>query len=323
MFAAAVHEGATRTDQESDALKLGVWLERAPEQLWLDLQSPTMEELAGLRDRFNLHPLAVEECDHTGVRPKIEEFQHHLYIVLHGINHNEGEHRLDTVEFKIFVWPGHLITVHDKASSSIRLTQERLHRDRDLMSRHGVDRVLHQIVDTVIDHYFPLIEEWEDRIERIEVEVFRNPQDSLLEEMLQLQRNLLTAHRLIQPQLDILAALSSGRYKVIDQADLAYFRDVYDHLHRINDRLHIVRELLATAMQCYLSQISNRMNAVMKSLAVLGALTMPASFVASLLGMNLEHLPGRGDPDTFWWIALLCVSLGMGALAVLKRLRWL
>src|SRR5687768_9868488 len=99
MYAAAVHEGKTRVDEKAGARLLAAWKERAPDSLWIDLQAPSQEELAHLRDRFNLHPLAVEECDHTGVRPKIEEFENHLYLVVHGINHNPGEDQLNTVEF--------------------------------------------------------------------------------------------------------------------------------------------------------------------------------------------------------------------------------
>jgi len=323
MYAAAVYDGKTRTDAQLSPRTLQGWLERQPQQLWLDLLSPDAEQLAVLRDRFDLHPLAVEECDHTGVRPKIEDFPQHLYIVLHGINHNKGEDRLDTIEFKIFLWAGHLITVHDQPSSSIRATQERLQRDAQFMSRQGVDSILHHICDAVIDHYFPIIEEWEERLAAFETAVFRQPQESVLEEMLAMQRGILTLHRLIQPQLDILGNLSSGRYRAIEKADVAYFRDIYDHLQRINDRIQIIREMLAYSMQCYLSQVSNRMNAVMKSLAVIGALTLPASFLASLFGMNIEHLPGRTHPLTFLVVALASALLSGIALAVLRRLKWL
>src|SRR6185295_10193987 len=133
-------------------------IERRPEHLWIDAADPSAEALTYVRERFKLHPLAIEECDHSGVRPKIEQFEEHLYIVLHGINHNPGEDRLDTVEFKIFLRRHLLITVHDKASTSIQATQARLHRDHALLSRHGVDTVLHHIVDAIVDHYFPLLE---------------------------------------------------------------------------------------------------------------------------------------------------------------------
>lgn len=316
-----MYDGRTKTEAQSSVRTLGGWLERQPQQLWVDLQAPNRDELEFLRQRFDLHPLAVEECDHTGVRPKIEEFENHLYIVFHGINHNPGEDRLDTIEFKFFLRRDHLISVHDQASSSIRATQERIQRDTQLMSRQGLDTVFHHILDAIVDHYFPIIEEWEDRIDRLETEVFRDPREALLEEMLRLQRDILTIHRLVQPQLAILGALSSGRYAVIEAADVAYFRDVYDHLQRINDRIQVVRDMLSAAMQCYLSQVSNRMSAAMKSLAVLGALTLPATFVTSLLGMNLEHLPGREDPGTFWWAAGVSVLLSVVIVLGLKSRR--
>src|SRR5262249_42776571 len=164
------------------------WIERKPEHLWTDALNPSPEALGYLRERFRLHPLAIEECDHAGVRPKIEQFEEHLYIVFHGINHNPGEDRLDTIEFKIFLRPQLLITVHDKASTSIQTTQARLRRDPTVLTRHGVDTVLHHIVDAIVDHYFPLLEMMEGQLENLESEIFRSPDDHLLEAMLVLQR---------------------------------------------------------------------------------------------------------------------------------------
>lgn len=323
MYAAAVNEGRARTDEKAAPRLLAGWLEKNPEQLWIDLLEPTSEELTFIHDRFQLHPLALEECDHSGVRPKLEQFDDHLYLVLHGINHNAGGDSLDAVEFKVFLRRGLLITVHDKPSRSIRRIQERLQKEPQFLPRHGVDTVLHHIVDAVVDHYFPILDALEESLERIEHAVFKDQSPELLESMLTLQRRFLTLHRTIQPQLDILAALSSGRYPEIDSADLAYFRDVYDHLHRISDRLQIAREMLNSAMQCYLSSSSNRMNAVMKSLAVLTTILLPASFVTSLLGMNLDHLPGRSHPGAFWLVAITSSLASICLIIVLKRLRWL
>jgi magnesium transporter len=227
------------------------------------------------------------------------------------------------LEFKIFLWRNHLITVHDKPSTSIRGAQERLQRDPQLLSRAGVDTVLHHIADAIVDHYFPILEALEERVEKIEGEIFRNPSDELLEEILRLQRRLLRLRHVIHPQLDILGALSCGRFDEIEPVDVAYFRDVYDHLCRINDRVNVAREMVTGAMQCYLSQVSNRMNSVMKSLAILATITLPATFITSLLGMNLEHLPGRGSPATFWLVASFSALLSIFVVALLRRLRWL
>jgi magnesium transporter len=323
MYAAAVHDGKTRIDAKAGSRQISAWTEHGAEHLWIDLLAPTAEELAYLRDQFELHPLAIEECDHAGVRPKIEEFEKHLFLVLHGINHNKGEDSLDTVEFKIFLWRRHLITVHDKPSTSIHLMQERLQRDPQFLSRGGVDNVLHQVADAIVDHYFPILEGLEDQVEDLEGQIFRNPSDEVLEALLRLQRKLLRLRHAIHPQLDILGALASGRFAEIEAADIAYFRDVYDHLCRINDRVNVAREMVTGTMQCYLSQVSNRMNSVMKSLAILATVTLPATFITSLLGMNLDHLPGRGSPATFWLVTGVSAALSAFALVTLRRLRWI
>jgi magnesium transporter len=323
MYVAALHEGKVRVEAQARHGLLNAWLEKGVEQLWIDLSEPSPEDLVTLAALFHLHPLAIEECEHVGVRPKIEDFGHYLYIVLHGLNHNAGEDRLDTVEFKFFLWRGHLISVHNRPSTSIRATQEYLQRHPDLLAREGVDSVLHRIVDAMIDHYFPLLEQIEDRVETIESEIFRDCSPALLEEMLRLRRQSFTLYRLLQPQIESLGALATGRAASIDAEDLPYFRDVYDHLVRINDRAHAVREMLTATMECYLSQSANTTNAVMKSLAVLATVLLPVTFVSGLMGMSLDRLPGKSSPMTFWAICSGAILTSAVILLVLRRMRWL
>ena len=322
-YLAAAREGQTSIEADAAPRVVDRWIEQKPDELWLDLLSPSAESLAYLKDKFNLHPLAIEECDHSGVRPKIEQFEGHLYIVLHGINHNPGENQLDTVEFKFFLRRNLLISIHDKPSSSVRGTQERLHRDRPLLSRGGADTVFHHIVDAVVDHYFPILEALETQLEELEGAIFRDPSDHLLEDMLLLQRKFLTLHRIVHPQQDILGALSSGRFAEIEDADIAYFRDVYDHLQRISERIQIAREMLTGAMQCYLSQVANHTNTVMKSLAILATVLLPVTFLTSLMGMNIEHTPGRTDPTTFWFVTGASLVVSIALLVICRHKRWL
>lgn len=323
MRVAGIYDGKVRLEENAGRSQLAGWLERGPEHLWLDLTAPTTDDLRFLQDRFQLHPLALEECDHSGVRPKIEEFEDHLYIVFHGLNHNPGQELLSTVEFKIFLRRGLLITLHDQPSTSVSGAFARLQKSPGNLPRLGVDTILQQILDLAVDHYFPLLDQLEDRVESLEEAIFAEPRSGLLQEILGLQRQLLQLGRLLNPQLEILAALASGRFQEVDAQDLPYFRDVAEHVQRISDRVHICREMVAGALQCHLSQSSNRMNAAMKSLAVLATLLLPATFITSLLGMNLEHIPGKQALTTFPAVTLLSVLSGLFILGALRRLRLL
>src|SRR5262245_22821987 len=177
--------------------------------------------------------------------------------------------------------------------------------------------LLHHIVDPIMNHYFPLLEMMEGQLENLESEIFRSPDDHLLEAILVLQRKFLTLHRIVHPQLDILGALSSGRFAEIEAADLAYFRDVYDHLERISDRIQIAREMINGAMQCYLSHVSNKTNMVMNGL------TIPATVLTSIWGMNVTAIPGQNFAGTFWIVIGASATLSILLLFVLRRLRWL
>lgn len=320
MYLVASHEGRVRTQASADFRIARGWCAQPSDYLWIDVEAPTTEELAFLQTTFNLHPLAVEECDHAGVRPKIEQYPGHLYLVVHGMNHNPGAQALDTVEFKFFLMRGRLITIHNEPSSSIRHTQERLKRDPQFIAK-GVDNILHSIVDAVVDHYFPVLQAMEDRLETHEAAIFTHPDQSILEDILALRRESLKLQRLMQPQLDILGALSSGRYAEVDPSDVAYFHDVYDHLLRINDRVHILREGLSGAMECYLSQNSNRTNDIMKTLTVAATMLLPVSVLTNLLGTTYEHLPGK--QNAIWWVLALSLASLVGTYYLLRRARWL
>jgi magnesium transporter len=320
MYLATVSNGKTHVEAKAYPKLVSGWLEREPEQLWIDLLEPTPEELAFLQDRFGLHPLSVEELGHTGVRPKIEEFEDHVYLVFHGINHNPGEDTLQAVEFKVFLWPDRLITVHNRPSTSIQAVQEHLQQAPQLLSRGGVDSLLHRVIDTVIDHYFPVLEAIEDEGEQLEEAILRDCRPALAEQMLRLRRRTYALHRMIQLQAEVLGALVSGRVAAIGGDRLPYFRDVADHLHRMQDRAHGVREMLTVAMECYLSQNSNRMNALMTRLTVLATLLLPLSCVAGLMGMNLSPLPLHVSPEAFWTVCGLGVVSGGLLLLALHRI---
>jgi magnesium transporter len=321
MYAATVSEGKTHIDAKASPRRINIWLEHPTEQLWIDLLEPTPEDLAYVRDRFGLHPLAVEECENTGVRPKIEEFDDHVYLVFHGINHNTGEDHLQGVEFKVFLWPDRLITVHNRPSTSIRAVQEHLQQTPQFLARGGVDSVLHRIMDTVVDHYFPVLEAMEAEGEKLEDEILRDCRPELAEQMLRLRRRSFALHRMIQLQQELLGGLSSGRVGAIGSDRLPYFRDVTDHLNRMQDRAHGIREMLSVSMECYLSQSSNRMNALVTRLTVLATILLPVSCVAGLMGMNLNPVPLAHSPNEFVGVLLLGLALGGLAYLLLHRIR--
>lgn len=321
MYAAVVSEGKTHIDPKATPRLLNSWLEHPAEHLWIDLLEPSTDDLAYLRDRFGLHPLAVEECEHSGVRPKIEEFEDHVYLVFHGINHNPGEDMLQGVEFKVFLWPDRLITVHDRPSTSIRAVQEHLKQTPPFLARGGVDSVLHRIMDTVVDHYFPVLEGMEAEGEKLEDAILRDCRPELSEQMLRLRRRTFSLHRMIQLQLELLSGLASGRVAAIGGDRLPYFRDVADHLQRMQDRANGIREMLSVAMECFLSQSSNRMNALVMRLTILATLLLPVSCVASLMGMNLAPTPLNTSAALFWGVCAVGITLGGLLLLVLHRIR--
>jgi len=288
---------------------------------WLDLEGATSEELCALEGLFGIHPLAIEDAQNPDTRPKIEEYDNFLFVVTRGINHNPGAPALDLIPLYAFLNRHLIVTVHPRPMRSVATAIERLRKHPDLI-RSGPDRLLHHLLDHVVDYYFPIMDELEDRIEELEDEVFRQPRDGLLERIFEARKDLVALRRNLGPLREVVANLMSG-VPYIDEELRPFYRDVYDHVLRLLDELETNRDILGGLLESYLSQASNRMNAVMKRLTALAMIGLPFTVVSSYFGMNFEVMPWLKQP---WGIAaatILMFGLSAGAFMLFKRNDWL
>ncbi len=300
------------------------WLNPASKSfVWVDLGAPSIPEMLILSDTFAFHPLAVEDARAELHYPKVEAYDGYLYAILHGILFNPQEHVFATHDIDFFVGPNYLVTVHQQHSRSIATLQENVVRNAKLMSE-GPVALFHRIVDQMVDHYAPEIEQFEERLERIESDVFERPSPELLREILQQKRRVGELRRIISPQRDAIARLA--RREFIDiSTDMSFrFRDVYDHLMRFVDDVVLFQDRIAAVLDAHLTNVSNRLNEVMKVLTVVSTILLPLTLFSGIYGMNiaLPHFPG-GDADQFWWIIGIMTAVVATLLAILRRLRWI
>ena len=226
---------------------------------WLDLEAATPEELCALEGLFGLHPLAIEDAQNPETRPKIEEYDNFLFVVTRGINHNPGATALDLIPLYVFLNRHLIVTVHPRPMRSVATAIERLRKHPELL-QSGPDRLLHHLLDHVVDYYFPIMDGLEDRVEELEDEVFQKPGEGLLERIFAARKELAALRRSLGPLREVVANLMGGVPYV--DADLRpFFRDVYDHVLRLLDELETNRDILGGLLESYLSQASNRMNA--------------------------------------------------------------
>jgi len=287
--------------------------------LWLDLWSAGDDGIAMLRDTFQLHPLAIEDVTEFGQRPKVEDFGDVVYLVSYGIADEDAGFS----EVHFFIAEHYLVTVRNCGCPSIDQLWNRLAKPGGQLP--GGNRptrliLLHHLLDTLIDSFFPRLSDFDDHIDALQERMFAKPSNDQLAELFDMQRWLVEARKLISPQRDMMASLVSGMVELPGTTAAAdpYLRDLYDHLIRISDMIDSYRDLLSNAMSVYLSMVSNNLNEVMKQLAIIATVFLPLSFLTGFFGQNFGWLVGKLGA----WPTFLIVGVGTELLAV-AGLYWL
>lgn len=293
--------------------------------LWVDIDSTVRSQHALLEKVFHFHPLAVEDTLNPNSRVKLEEYEGFLFIIIRGVSLAHGTddpYDLETKDLYCFLGPTYLVTVHAGPMDSIDRISDVVRRTPDLLSR-GVERVLHSVLDDTIDAYFPILESVDAFIDGLEERVFVDFDETALRDLFQVKRLVLSLRRYLQPSREVMNVLTNRPNTLLTPEVQIYFRDIYDHVLRINDALDTYRELLSSTMDSYLTQVSNRLGTTTKALSVVATMSLPFVVVSGMWGMNFSHIPMSAWPHGFW--VLLVVQLGLGVLLLyyLRRRRWL
>ena len=259
--------------------------------LWVDVSDTAREDGEFLERVFGFHPLAIDDCTSPAIHsPKIDDFDSYLFMIFHGINYAVESEAVETTELATFLGANYVVTNHNVPMHSVETIRASIERDGRLM-RRGAVFLAHALVDALIDNVTPTIDRMREVTDEIESEVIKNPLPPTLETVLRLKRSSLRLHRVMAPQRDILNRLSRGDYELVAGDARMYYRDVYDHVVRIEELNQSVREMTDSALATYLSSVANRQNELMKVLAVIATVFMPLSFLAGLYGMNFDHIP--------------------------------
>ncbi len=298
-------------------------LRQQPGVLWIDAVSPTQQEFQGLQQVFGLHPLAIEDACNEYQRPKVEEYTDHLFIISNVITYDKTEAALVFHEIDIFIGKHFVITVHDRADSVIPEVQRRLqepgHRARLISSEY----LLYVLLDTVVDAYFPVLDQVTDDIEKLSEEVLDHPDRAMLRKLFGIRRSLNQAWYVVGQHRDMFASLTRRAEDLITHHDVLeyYLRDVHDHLLRIGDITSMLRDNLTNLIDLYVSAQSNRLNIVVNRLAIITILIGILTVISGFYGMNFEQTwPPFDSPWGVPFVLGTMLALVAGGLAIFKWL---
>jgi magnesium transporter len=301
-----------------------VWLEAGSGvTVWADFADPDDTEGQILSEVFGFHALSVESALRKATHPKVEAYGHYLYLVLHGINYHVETRTFETHETDFFLGPSFLVTVHDGQRRSIAHVSELCRRTAHILAE-GPVALLHRIVDTMVDHYRPEVDELEDRLDEIEKGIIEGGPGNPMGDILSAKRDISTLRRIVVPQRDAVGRIARREFDIINQ-EMAYrFRDVFDQFARISEDAIVFQDRVTGMLDAHLASVSNRLADVSRLLAVIATLFGPLTVITGLFGMNvpLPTLSGSGTLP-FWEIVGLMVLSCLGMFAWFRRAGWL
>src|SRR5712671_4072988 len=317
-------EGSDRVEEGFTAKQIPELLKDDKVIFWVDIEEPTEADDHLLLDVFHFHPLTVEDCRANRHHPKVEEFPDYIYFIVHAVKTDASPDRFNTVELDGFLGPNYVVTYHHEHFPSIDKVKQSI-RSSPVTCQRGATFLLHHIVDGIVDDYLPVMDDFDERINALEDDIFalNRANKDILEEILGLKRSVLRLRRISSKQLEVLYRMSHGQFQLITGPVLPFYRDIYDHLVRVTDLAESYRDLISGSLEAYLSVVSNRLNEIMKVLTIFSAIMLPLTFIAGVYGMNFENMPELHSRYGYYtvWVIMIVVALGM--LGLFWRRGWI
>lgn len=279
---------------------------KAEGPIWLDVHHPSSKGMAVVQEVFNLHPLAVEDTLNQAQRPKIEDYPNHLFVIINSLGFNAGE--LEFNELDVFVGRDYILTVHYKCYTKMEAAFQRLNKTAHL-STFTPDYLLYLVIDTVIDAYFPVLDQYDRDVETLTQEAFENPSKGILKRIFQLKSSMNEAWRILGLERDILNIMTRYEQRLFRNPEVPqlYLRDVQDHILLLSDITNSIRDELNTVTDLYISGTSNRLNIVVNRLAVITIIIGVLTVISGFYGMNFERTwpPFQSDYGILFVLALM------------------
>jgi magnesium transporter len=280
----------------------------------------TIEQLGGA---FNIHPLVLEDVVNTEQRPKMEDYDNYLFIVMKMLYAAGAQHTIKHEQISLIVGKGYVISLQEVALDVFDPVRERIKKGRGRIRKKGGDYLAYALMDMVVDHYFKILEDLGETIEELHDTLIHEPEPDTLLVIQSLKREMLYVRKSLWPLREVINTLLRDDSVLISDEVVLYLRDVYDHIIHVIDTVETFRDMLSGMLDIYLSSLSNKMNEVMKVLTIIATIFIPLTFIAGIYGMNFEFMPELKWKFAYpvLWLIMLAIFIGM--LIYFKRRKWL
>jgi magnesium transporter len=295
-----------------------------PTVTWINIDGlHDLELIEKIGRQFGLHPLVLEDIVNTGQRPKLEDFEDHVFVVLKMLYYDQKKNELEEEQISLILGGNFVISFQERVGDIFDPIRERIRQNKGRVRKMGADYLAYVLIDSIVDNYFVILEQLGGKIEDAEQELAVNPTLETLQTIRTFKKEMIFLRKSIWPLREVVNSLERGESSLINESTLIYLRDVYDHTIQIIDTVESYRDMLSGMLDIYLSSISNRMNEVMKVLTIFASIFIPLTFVAGIYGMNFTYIPELGWHWGYFGVLLLMAVIAAVLIVYFKRKRWL
>jgi magnesium transporter len=291
---------------------------------WINIDGlHDIDVIKKIGDYYNLHPLLLEDILHTDQRPKAEDYDSYIYIVLKMLKYNDNSSEVNVEQVSIILGNNFVISFQESVGDVFNPVRERLKNHKGKIRTMKADYLCYALLDAIVDQYFVILEKLGEDLAFIEEELLVNPEPSTLQKIHKLKRELIFLRKSIWPVREVVSFLQKGFSALIKSTTAVFLRDVYDHTIQIIETLEEYRDIVSSLIDIYLSSISNKMNQIMKVLTIIATIFIPLTFIAGVYGMNFKYMP---ELEWHWgyfavWAFMIVISVFM--LIIFKKRGWL
>ncbi|UKM63709.1 magnesium/cobalt transporter CorA [Flavobacteriaceae bacterium GSB9] len=291
---------------------------------WININGLNhVNEIERIGEHYELHPLVLEDIVNISQRPKIDEYNEYLFVVLKMLYYDANEN-IVSEQVSFVLGPDYVLTFQEAEGDVLDSVRERIRHAKGRVRSMGADYLLYALIDAITDHYFSVIEILGDKIEDFETSIFSGDVDDDISQNIQnLKREILRVRRAIFPLRDIINRIEKNENSLIHKKTITYYKDVYDHLIQVTENIDIYREMIWSLMDMYMTSISNKMNEVMKVLTIMASIFIPLTFIAGIYGMNFEYIPELRYKYSYFILWGIMILLFIAMLIYFKRKKWL
>ena len=311
-------------EQEVDSVEKAVAFRKKTSVLWLNVDGVHMPKIIEqVGKSFGVHPLVLEDIADTGQRPKMEDFDEYIFVVLKMFRFDEKENEIKTEQISLVFGRDFVVSFQEGEGDVFDPIRERLRSNKGRVRKVGADYLVYALMDAVIDNYFLIMEKLGEAIEEIEDKVVVNPIAETVQTIHDLKRQMIVLRKSVWPLREVISRLEQSESPLIAKSTLIYLRDAYDHAIQVMDSVDTFRDMLSGMLDIYLSSVSNRMNEIMKVLTVIATIFIPLTFVAGIYGMNFRYMPELEQPWGYPAVLILMATISIGMLIYFRRKKWI